>query len=129
MNEKYWSIDGINTVDIDYKYSKNDDTYEKISYTTDTLQKHAKDRELLKGLPEGKSTLLRRWFYDQKTYQLLTSEQYKEGTETVEKLDGYDKEGKLEKTYVFFYMQTKGGQRVKGFDCYDGQGRRIGSYN
>jgi len=129
MNEKYWSIDGINTVDMDYKYSKNDNTYEKISYTTDA-EKHVKDRELLRGLPEGKSTLLRKWFYDSKTYQLLTSENYKEGTGVVEKLDTYDKEGKLEKTYIYYYVQGKEDKkRVKGFDRYDAQGKLVGSYN
>ena len=128
VNEKYWSIDGIHTVDIDYKYSNNNNTYEKILYTTEA-EKHVKDKELLKGSPEGESTRLRKWFYDPKTYQLLTSEHYKEGTETVEKLDAYDKEGKLEKTYVYFYTKTKEGQRVKGFDCYDTQGKLVGSYN
>lgn len=129
INEKYWSIYGKNTVDTDYKYSNNDDTYEKIFYTTDTTQKHVKDKELLRGSPEGKSTRIKKWFYDSKTYRLLTSEYYKEGTEIVEKLDTYDQEGKLEKTYVYFYTQTKEGQRVKGFDCYDTQGKLAGSYN
>ncbi|MBM3200453.1 hypothetical protein FJZ53_05940 [Candidatus Woesearchaeota archaeon] len=130
VNERYWNIDGILTVDIDYVYSEKGDTYEQISHTTGTPGRKVKEKQLLKGSPEGKSVILQKWVYDQESFKLITRKHYKEGTSIVEKQDTYDKEERLEKTYVYYYVKGKEElKRVKGFDCYDAQDKKIGLYD
>lgn len=129
IRERYWSIEGVQTFEIHYTHSKNDDIYEKISYSTKPLGEYIEEKEQYRENSEGEPTLLRRWFYHEEDHILFLSEYYREGTEVVEKSETYDKEGDLERIFVYYYvlgMEEKG--LLKGFDCYDARGKRLGSY-
>lgn len=130
IRERYWSFEGKQTYETHYTYSKNDDTYEITKYSTDPLMDYIKEKEQYRGTPEGKHTLLCRWFYDEISHHLLVVEHYHEGTEIVEKMDTFNQDEELEETFVYFYVPGKEKNKViKGFDRYNSKGERVGSYN
>jgi len=129
IRRRYWSIEGVQTFETHFKYSKNEGIYEKIEYSTKPRCEYIESKEQHRGSPEEDNDILRKWFYDEESHNLLLSEYYREGTEIVEKVDTFDKQGNLEKLYIYHYVlgkEEKG--RLKGFDCYNAKGGKIGSY-
>lgn len=129
ITERFWNTEGDQTYEFEYSYSENETIYEKTYYSIDPLCQYIEGKERYRGFPEGQHTLLRKWFYDKKTHRLLSSEYYREGTKIADRTDVYDDEGELKKTFFYYYIHGKEKLNVlKGFDCYNAKGDRIGSY-
>lgn len=128
ITRRYWNIDGKQTFEIHYNYSKNEDLYEEIIYPNN-LCEYIRQKEQYRGSPEGRHKLLRKWFYDEASHKLLLCEHYREGTLIVDKADTFNQNEELEKTFVYYYVPGKEEKRrLKGFDCYNSRGDMISSY-